>query len=240
MKGVILAGGSGKRLRPMSALLNKHLLPVGAHPMIHHAVMKLREAGIQDILLVMGSQSASLYIDYFGGGSGFGVDLTYKIQEEPAGVADALRLAEGFIRKDDKVLVLLGDNLFEDSLLQDVENFDRGPGGARVFIKEVEDPRMYGVPVFNEGGGILRIEEKPLNPPTPYCVAGIYLYGGDVFDRIRMLTPSERGEYEITDLNNLYAAEGKLTSRILEGWWTDAGTFPSLFEANRRFGGFDD
>lgn len=231
-----MAGGSGKRLRPMTSLLNKHLLPVGRHPMIHHAVIKLRESGITDILLVIGKQSASLYTDYFGGGRGFGVDLTYRIQEEAAGVADALRLAEGFVRGNDKMAVLLGDNLFEDGLLEDAVGFERQGEGAKVFLKQVEDPRRYGVPVFDAGGAIARIEEKPEVPPTRYCVTGIYMYGADVFDRIRRLKPSGRGELEITDVNNLYAAEGKLACRELKGWWTDAGTFSSLFEANRRLG----
>jgi glucose-1-phosphate thymidylyltransferase len=206
--------------------------------MIHYSIVKLRESGVTDILLVISAQSASLYADYLGGGRGLGVKLTYRIQEEAAGVADALSLAEGFVRTGEKMIVLLGDNLFEDSLLPDVAGFMGDQEGAKVFVKEIEDPRMYGVPVFNGEGGIVRIEEKPEHPPTSYCVTGIYMYGSEVFDRIRKLKPSPRGEYEITDVNNMYAAEGKLSCRLLEGWWTDAGTFSSLYEANKKFGGF--
>ncbi|MFD0694210.1 sugar phosphate nucleotidyltransferase [Paenibacillus sp. GCM10027628] len=233
MKGVILAGGMGTRMRPLTKMINKHLLPVGKYPMIYYGIEKLRAAGITDILLVTNKQSASLYTDFLGSGKDWGVKLAYTIQEDAGGIAAALALAEGFVHPGDKLLVLLGDNLFEESLSDYVKQFELQPEVAKVFLKQVEDPRQYGVPVMDEGQ-ITRIEEKPEHPLSSYCVTGIYMYDSSVFDMIRLIKPSERGELEITDVNNLYAAKGILTYHILTGWWIDAGTFPSWFEASDK------
>lgn len=232
MKGVILAGGSGTRLRPMTKIINKHLLPVGPFPMIHYAVSKMAAAGIKDIMLVTGKQSAGLFMEYIGSGSGWGVRLTYKIQEEAGGIAQALALADGFIQPQDKFVVLLGDNLFEDGLESAVRIFaEAEQGSAMVFLKKVADPRRYGVPEMR-GDRIAAIEEKPAYPKSDYCVTGIYMYDSGVFDKIQEIQASERGELEITDVNNRYAAQGMLAYRLLEGWWTDAGTHRSLLEAS--------
>lgn len=233
MKGVILAGGTGTRLRPLTQMINKHLLPVGKYPMIYYAIEKLREAGIGDILLVTGKQSAALYIDFLGSGKKWGVKITYKIQEEAGGIAEALELAESIVHPGEKLIVLLGDNLFESSLTAYVKEFDLQPDGAKVFLKAVDDPRRYGVPVM-DGALIKRIDEKPENPQSSYCVTGIYMYDSSVFGLIKAIEPSARGEMEITDVNNLYAEKGKLTYHILDGWWIDAGTFPSWYEATEK------
>ncbi len=232
MKAVLLAGGTGTRLQPLTNLMNKHLLPVGDRPMIDHAIAKLKEAGITDIMLVTGRSSAGLFTSYLGSGKDAEVSLTYRIQEEAGGIAQALSLAEPYIGQDDKFIVLLGDNLYEEPLRPHIEAFRRQPSGALVLLKRVEDPARYGVPIFDPTGRrIDRIEEKPLQPASDLCVTGIYMYGSDVFDRIKRVRPSSRGELEITDVNNAYAADGQLAHRILTGWWTDAGTFDSLHEA---------
>ncbi|WP_248927702.1 sugar phosphate nucleotidyltransferase [Paenibacillus hamazuiensis] len=233
MKGVILAGGLGTRLQPMTRFLNKHLLPVGPNPMIHYALSKLAESGIDDILLVCGKKSAGLFIDYIGSGREWDVRVSFTVQEEAGGIAHALALAEGFVQPDEKFIVLLGDNLFEDSLADEFARFRQRPEKAHVFLKEVDDPRRFGVPVL-DGTRIVRIEEKPEQPQSSYCVTGIYMYDADVFDVIRSIRPSARGELEITDVNNAYAASGMLSYSILRGWWLDAGTHHSLWEASRR------
>ncbi|MEF3307234.1 sugar phosphate nucleotidyltransferase [Paenibacillus sp. GYB003] len=233
MKGVILAGGTGTRLAPLTKLVNKHLLPAGKYPMIHYAVAKLADAGIEDILLVIGKQSAGLFIDYLGGGKPWGVRLTYRIQEEAGGIAQGLALAEGFVAPGEKMVVLLGDNLFEDDLKPLVEKFGAQEQGAMVVLKEVDDLNRYGVPVFLRDS-IIFIEEKPSTPKSGYCVTGIYMYDSGVFDTIRKIRPSPRGEMEITDVNNVYAMEGRLRYGVLNGWWTDAGTFDSLREAGEK------
>ncbi|MGN7457416.1 sugar phosphate nucleotidyltransferase [Paenibacillus pasadenensis] len=232
MKAILLAGGTGTRLRPLTGLMNKHMLPVYQYPMIHYAIHTLAEAGADEILLVTGRQSAGLFIDYLGSGEAFGARLTYLIQEQAGGIAQALDLAKPFIAPQEKFLMLLGDNLVEDSLKPYVEAY-RGqePGTAMVLLKEVPDPHRYGVPVFDSEGGIAAIEEKPANPATSYSVTGIYLYDGSVFDIVAVTQPSGRGELEITDVNNAYARQGKLRYEVLPGWWTDAGTFDSLHEA---------
>ncbi|RAP76947.1 sugar phosphate nucleotidyltransferase [Paenibacillus montanisoli] len=238
MKGIILAGGTGSRLRPMTSILNKHLLPVGNYPMIHYALNKMAEAGIDDILLVIGKSSAGLYVDYIGSGAPWGIQVSYKVQEEAGGIAQALGLAESFVRPGEKLLVLLGDNLFEDSLKTAVKDFETNESGAWVFLKQVADPRRYGVPEL-ENGRISRILEKPEQPPSEYAVTGMYLYESDVFDIIRSVRPSTRGELEITDVNNVYASEGRLGYSHLSGWWTDAGTQQSLLEAGLRLTGYE-
>jgi len=232
VKAVLLAGGTGSRLRPLTDLINKHLLPVGDRPMIDHAIAKLKEAGIADIMLVTGRASAGLFASYLGSGKDEDVSITYRIQEEAGGIAQALSLAETFVGHDDKFIVLLGDNLYEEPLHPHIEAFRRQPSGALVLLKQVEDPARYGVPIFDSTGTrIVRIEEKPANPACNLCVTGVYMYGSDVFDQIKRIRPSPRGELEITDVNNAYAAAGELAHRMLTGWWTDAGTFDSLYEA---------
>lgn len=240
MKGIILAGGTGTRLYPLTRLMNKHLLPVGSSPMICYGIEKLREAGITDILLVISKQSAGLYTDFLGSGSEIGVKLTYKIQEEAGGIAEALDLANGFIIPGDRFVVLLGDNLFLDSLQPFTEKFLKQPEGtARVLLKQVDDPERYGVPVFSPDNPerIVRIEEKPKHPQSNYCVTGIYMYDYQVFEYIADTEPSARGELEITDVNNRYAQDLKLEHNVLHNWWTDAGTFESLKEATDRMNG---
>lgn len=231
MKGVILAGGKGTRLSPITKVVNKHLLPVGKHPMIEYSIIKLKEAGVRDILLVTGSQSAGLFFDYLRGGDEWGVRITYRLQDEAGGIAQALGLAEDFILPGEKFIVLLGDNLFEESLRPHAEAFTLQEKGARVLIKEVADPSRYGVPII-QSGRILHIEEKPKTPPSSYSVTGIYMYDSAVFQVIASIEPSGRGEFEITDVNNVYAAENLLTYGELSGWWIDAGTFESLHRAS--------
>ena len=203
--------------------------------MILYAIEKLREAGITDMLLVIGKQSAGLYMDFLGSGAQWDVNLTYKIQEKAGGIAEALALAEHFIPDGEKFVVLLGDNLFQDSLTPHIDIFQKQPLGARVLLKKVADARRYGVPTIVEGK-ITAIVEKPERPPSDYCVTGIYFYDTEVFTMIQSVAPSARGEMEISDVNNRYAAEGRLTFGIIAGWWTDAGTFASLRDAGNQLG----
>lgn len=237
MKGVILAGGTGTRLHPLTRLMNKHLLPVGKYPMVCYGIDRLRRGGITDILLVISKQSAGLYTDFLGSGAAFGVSLTYKIQEAAGGIAEALELAEGFIPTGERFVVLLGDNLFLDDLTPYIQSYLAQPKGtAKVLLKPVDDARRYGVPVFDsqDSTWIAYIEEKPSHPKTGYCVTGIYMYDEAVFGIIKKVSPSNRGELEITDVNNIYAAERKLSYDVLKEWWSDAGTFESLYEAGEK------
>lgn len=234
MKGVILAGGTGTRLYPLTRLINKHLLPVASYPMVCYGIERLRQAGITDILIVIGKQSAGLYADFLGSGENFGVNLTYRVQESAGGIAEALALAGGFIPSGAKFVVLLGDNLFLDDLTPYVEKFkQQPPGSARVMLKPVKDPRRYGVPVFDpdDPDHIAYIEEKPQKPKSRYSVTGIYMYDDAVFEIIRGTSRSPRGEMEITAVNNRYAKDGKLEFDELQLWWGDAGTLESLEEA---------
>lgn len=234
MKGVILAGGTGTRLYPLTRLINKHLLPVGRYPMVCYGIERLRQAGINDILMVIGKQSAGLYADFFGSGENFGVKLNFRIQESAGGIAEALELAEGFIAAGEKFVVLLGDNLFLDDLTPYVQQYEQQQhGSARILLKPVDDPRRYGVPVFdqNQPELITYIEEKPKHPKSKYSVTGIYMYDDTVFNIIKGISRSARGELEITDVNNRYAEQGKLEYDILKLWWGDAGTPESLREA---------
>ncbi|SDW81976.1 sugar phosphate nucleotidyltransferase [Paenibacillus sp. CF384] len=239
MKAVILAGGTGTRLMPLTKLLNKHLLPVGRLPMICYSINSLQEAGITDILLITSRVSAGMFTSFLGSGVEYGVSLTYRIQEEAGGIAQALELARSFVGEDAKFIVLLGDNLFEESLAPHLEAFMQQADGAMVLLKQVPDPERYGVPVFDEEGQIVHIDEKPKKPLTDSCVTGIYLFDREVFHFIAAQTPSLRGELEITDVNNVYASMGKLAHRYITGWWTDAGTFQSLLEASIKFSGDD-
>ena len=227
MKGVVLAGGLGSRLHPLTKITNKHLLPVYNEPMVYYPIRKLVEAGIRDILLVTGGQNAGDFLRLLGNGEAFGLrQFNYAYQVGEGGIADALRLAEPFA-DGSPLCVILGDNIIEGSIAHIAEEFRRRGRGAHIVLKEVPDPQRFGVPALNDGR-IVRIEEKPQSPASQYAVIGIYFYDNTVFDRIAKLVPSGRGELEITDLNNSYLEEGLLSHSILDGWWTDAGTFESL------------
>nr|WP_156279739.1 sugar phosphate nucleotidyltransferase [Paenibacillus sp. NEAU-GSW1] len=226
-----MAGGTGTRLLPLTSFMNKHMLPVGKHPMIYYGINSLRKAGIHDILLVTSKNALGMFAQYLGSGAAHGVFITYRIQEEAGGIAEALQLARSFITDGEKFIVLLGDNLFEEDIKPFTESYERQAEGAMVLLKQVSDPHRYGIPVFHASGTIERIEEKPANPQSDLCVTGIYMYDSHVFEFIDQIEPSSRGELEITDLNNVYAAAGLLSFRKLTGWWTDAGTFESLQEA---------
>ncbi len=231
MKGVVLAGGLGTRLYPLTKVTNKHLLPVYNKPMIYYPILTLVEAGIKDILIVTGGNSAGDFLRLLGNGKEFGLShLSFVYQEGEGGIAAALSLAEYFC-ENDKIVVILGDNIVEKSIKKEVEIFEKQEKGARILLKEVENPERFGVAEIKDGK-IVRIIEKPKNPPSNFVVTGIYMYDNQVFDIIRTLKPSERGELEITDVNNRYLEMGQLTYGILDGWWTDAGTFDSLLRAN--------
>lgn len=230
MKGVVLAGGTGSRLFPLTKVTNKHLLPVGMAPMIWHPLWKLREAGIEEILIVTGTEHMGDVVGLMGSGKDFGCRFTYKVQDEAGGIAQALGLAENFAGGS-PVCVILGDNIFQDSLKPEVEAFAKQGQGARILLKPVEDPQRYGVAEVKDGR-VLGIEEKPKAPKSNLSVTGIYFYDAQVFDIIRTVKPSGRGEMEITDVNNAYIAKGQLSFGTFQGWWTDAGTFPSLAHAN--------
>jgi glucose-1-phosphate thymidylyltransferase len=231
MKGIILAGGKGTRLYPITKIIDKNLLPVGRKPMILYNVLKLKQAEINDILVVTGKQSAGLYTELLGSGSEWNVNITLRIQEEAGGIAQALALAEDFIQPNEKFVVILGDNLFEDSLQDPIKQFMLQEKGAMVLLKEAaQDLQSYGVPIM-KNNEIIFIEEKPNIPKSPYCVTGIYMYHADVFEVSKHWELSAHGEYEITDVNNAYAAEGTLTFGILEGWWTVAETYEALQKA---------
>ncbi len=231
MKGVVLAGGTGSRLFPLTRVTNKHLLPIYDKPMIYYPLQILVDAGIEDILIVTGGSSAGDFLRLLRNGKDFGLhQLNFAYQEGEAGIADALRLAEPFAREQ-KICVILGDNIIEGDIREAAQQFEQQEQGARILLKEVPDPERFGVPVF-ENGKIIRIEEKPKVPASAYAVTGIYFYDWTVFDRIRSLKPSGRKEYEITDVNNSYLRDGQLEHNILKGWWTDAGTFESLWRAS--------
>lgn len=231
MKGVILAGGLGTRMLPCTKITNKHLLPVYDRPMVHYPLRCLVNAGIDEVLLVTGGHFAGHFLQLLGNGREFGLkDLHYTYQEGEGGIADALRLAEDFA-DGGKLAVVLGDNILERSIRSAVEAYEAQAEGARILLKQVPDPQRFGVPVF-EDGRIVRIEEKPRHPRSDYAVTGIYFYDHQVFDMIHQLKPSDRGELEISDVNNMYIARGQLQWSELEGWWTDAGTWPSLLRAS--------
>jgi glucose-1-phosphate thymidylyltransferase len=230
MKGIILAGGTGSRLFPLTKVTNKHLLPVGREPMIFHPVHKLIEAGIDEILIVTGVEHMGDVVNLLGSGKDFGCRFTYKVQDEAGGIAQALGLAENFAGRS-PLCVILGDNIFEDSIAPFVKAFARQERGARLLLKQVHDPQRYGVAEI-DGSRVVRIVEKPKKPRTDLAVVGIYFYDTQVFDIIRTLKPSARGELEITDVNNHYLTAGTMQYDRLSGWWTDAGTFESLAVAN--------
>lgn len=231
MKGVILAGGLGTRLYPLTKITNKHLLPVYNKPMIFYPLEALVKAGITDIMIVTGGNYAGDFLRLLGNGKEFGLKhLNYAYQEGEGGIAHALSLAEYFA-DGEKICVILGDNIIEKNIVNAVRNFERQEKGAKILLKEVPDPERFGVAEF-EDGKLVRIVEKPKKPKSNLAVIGIYMYDSKVFDIIRTLKPSERGELEITDVNNAYIREGLMTYEMLDGWWTDAGTFESLLRAN--------
>jgi len=231
MKGIILAGGTGSRLYPLTKVTNKHLLPVGRQPMIFHPISKLTDAGLDEILIVTGVEHLGDVVNLLGSGKDFGCRFTYKVQDEAGGIAQALALAENFA-SNEPVCVILGDNIFEAPITGLVSAFERQRKGARLALKKVSDARRYGVAEV-KNGEIVRIDEKPSRPRSDLAVTGIYLYDVNVYDVIRTLKPSARGELEITDVNNAYLARGELRYDLLKGWWTDAGTFESLLMANQ-------
>jgi glucose-1-phosphate thymidylyltransferase len=230
MKGVILAGGLGTRLYPLTKVTNKHLLPVYDKPMIYYPIQTLVNADIRDILLVTGGSNSGDFLRLLGNGKEFGLQhLNYTYQEGEGGIAAALSLAEYFA-EGGPICVALGDNIIEKNIIAAARAYEKQNGGAKILLKEVKDPQRFGVPVF-ERNRIVRVEEKPKEPKSPFAVTGIYFYDRQVFDFIRTLKPSARGELEITDVNNAYIERGRMTWDVLDGWWTDAGTFESLMSA---------
>ncbi len=230
MKGVVLAGGTGSRLYPLTKITNKHLLPIFDKPMIYYPIQTLVEAGITDLLIVTGGRNSGDFLRLLANGKQFGLKhINYTYQEGEGGIAEALALAEHFV-DGDKVCVVLGDNIIEGSIRSAVEDFRRQEKGARILLKKVDDAERFGVAEM-DGDRIVGIEEKPKQPKSNFAVTGIYMYDGSVFDKTRTLKPSARGELEITDVNNAYIREGTMAFNYLEGWWTDAGTFDSLLRA---------
>ena len=231
MKGIVLAGGLGTRLAPLTNITNKHLLPVYNQPMIFFPIQTLVEAGIKDILIVTGGNSAGDFLKLLRNGAEFGLSrIHYAYQEGEGGIAAALSLAKDFADKE-PVCVVLGDNIIERSIAKFIKKFRHQGSGAKILLSEVSDPQRFGVPVI-EDDRVVRIEEKPANPKSVYAVIGVYMYDNRVFDIIKTLKPSGRGELEITDVNNAYIEAGDLTWDVIEGWWTDAGTFESLLNAS--------
>jgi glucose-1-phosphate thymidylyltransferase len=232
MKGVVLAGGLGTRLLPLTKVTNKHLLPVYDKPMIFYPIRALVNAGVTEIMLVTGGNNAGDFLKLLGNGKEFGLKhLNYSYQEGEGGIADALRLAEHFV-EGEPICVILGDNIIEGNIACAADAFGKQRQGAKILLKEVKSPQRFGVPIL-EGNRVVKIEEKPQNPRSSYAVTGMYFYDARVFDIIKTLKPSGRGELEITDVNNAYIADGTLTWDLLEGWWTDAGTMESLHLANQ-------
>jgi glucose-1-phosphate thymidylyltransferase len=234
LRGIILAGGKGTRLGELTKVTNKHLLPVGPYPMVYHPLKKLVGGGIHDILLVSGTEHMGDFVELLGSGREHKCSLTYRVQDEAGGIAQALSLAEQFCR-DSRSVVILGDNIFQDPMKDFLATADQKRDSAWVMLKRVHDPQRYGVAEL-QGDRVVSIEEKPKKPKSDYAVAGIYLYPPDVFGVIKTLRPSARGELEITDVNRHYLEQGRLNYRILDGYWTDAGTLESLATANALVG----
>ena len=231
MKGIVLAGGLGTRLHPLTKITNKHLLPVYNRPMIYYPIQTLVDAGISKILVVTGGKNAGHFLELLGNGKEFGLkDLHYAYQEGEGGIAAALSLAENFV-EGDSICVILGDNIYEKSVRRSAEEFTRQGRGARIHLKKVDNPQRFGVPVI-DGSRIVKIEEKPKAPKSDFAVTGLYMYDHTVFDIIKTLKPSGRGELEITDVNNAYIERGEMTYSTVDGWWSDAGTFDSLLRTN--------
>lgn len=238
MKGVLLAGGTGSRLYPLTRVTNKHLLPVYNKPMIYYPLKTLRNACIKNILIVSGKGHAGDFLELLGDGKELGVNLSYAVQEEPGGIAQALGLAEDFA-DNEKIVVMLGDNIVQDDITQAVNDFKKQKNGAKIFLKEVNNPQSFGVAEV-QGDKIISIIEKPKQPKSNLAVVGIYMYDADVFNMIKNLKPSVRGELEVTDLNNYYVKEGVMTFEILKGWWGDGGeSFNSLLKASNLAAGWN-
>jgi len=231
MKGIILAGGMGTRLKPITNVTNKHLLPVFDKPMVEYPLLTLKNAGITEIIIVTGPENAGDFLKLLGSGKEFGVNLTYRLQDEAGGIAQALGMAEEFIGKN-KCMAILGDNVLDENLKEEVNKFECG-GVAKIFLKEVPDPQRFGVAALQDGR-IVNIEEKPKEPKSKLAVIGVYMYGSDVFNVIKTLKPSLRGELEITDVNNFFVNRGVMEHAVINGFWSDAGTFPSLFRASKH------
>jgi len=231
LKGVVLAGGLGTRLRPLTSVTNKHLLPVYNQPMIFYPIQTLVNAGISDIMVVTGGSSAGDFLRLLGNGKAFGLKhLNYAYQEGEGGIAEALSLVEHFAAGE-PVCVVLGDNIIEGNICSAVDAYRNQGQGAKIMLKKVPDPQRFGVPKL-DGHRVVYVEEKPAVPQSDYAVIGVYMYDGDVYDIIRSLKPSDRGELEITDVNNAYIEREEMTWEELQGWWTDAGTFESLLRAS--------
>ncbi len=231
MKGVVLAGGTGSRLLPLTKVTNKHLLPIYDRPMVYYPIQTLADAGVKDILIVTGGRNAGDFLRLLGNGKEFGVRLNYTYQEGEGGIADALSLAEDFADRG-PIAVVLGDNIVESSIKRAADKFREQATGAQILLKAVNDAQRFGVAEMQDGK-VISIEEKPQEPKSHFAVVGIYMYDGTVFDKVRTLVPSGRGELEITDVNNAYIREGTMTAAELDGWWTDAGTFESLLRASQ-------
>jgi glucose-1-phosphate thymidylyltransferase len=232
MKGIVLAGGLGTRLHPLTRITNKHLLPVYDKPMVFYPIQALVNAGIRDIMVVTGGNNAGDFLRLLANGADFGLyHLNYGYQEGEGGIAAALKVAEPFAAGH-RICVVLGDNIIEKSIRNAVNAYKAQKSGGKILLKEVPDPQRFGVPVFDDNNRILKVEEKPKEPKSPYAVTGIYMYDSDVFEIIKTLKPSGRGELEITDVNNAYLKRGDLTYDVLDGWWADAGTFDSLLKVS--------
>lgn len=230
MKGIILAGGTGSRMLPLTKVTNKHLLPVGKYPMIYYPIAKMKQAGIKEIMIITGREHMGAVVNLLGSGQDFGMELTYRIQDRPGGIAEALGLCKNFVGED-RCVVILADNIFHDSISDFVQKFETQDKGARIIVQKVSDPKRFGVAEF-DGDRIIGIEEKPNMPKSDFCVTGIYMYDNSVFEAINTLKPSGRGELEITDVNNWYIRNSVLHYDVFENWWTDAGTFESLSTAS--------
>jgi len=236
MKGIILAGGTGSRLAPLTAVTNKHLLPIYNKPMIYYPIQTLAKAGIKDIMIVSGKGHAGQFLELLKSGKEFGANFSYAVQEEAGGIAQALGLCEDFA-DDKKIVVMLGDNILEDDISQAAESFESQKRGAKIFLKEVNNPQSFGIAEL-AGDKIKSIEEKPKNPKSNLAVIGVYMYDNSVWQAIKTLKPSGRGELEITDVNNFYVAKNEMTFEILSGWWGDGGeSFDSLLEAGNLVAG---
>ncbi len=235
MKGIVLAGGTGSRLLPLTKVTNKHLLPVGKEPMIFHPIKKLLEAKVRDILIVTGTEHMGDVVGLLGSGKDFDCEFTYRVQDRAGGIAEALGLSRDFVHGG-RMVVVLGDNIFQDSIAPHVDRFAKQDRGARILLKEVPDPKRYGVAEI-AGDRVVGIEEKPAKPKSMMAVTGVYMYEESVFDIVDSLKPSRRNELEITDVNNAYIARGELSFDVLDGWWTDAGTHESLKRASALVAG---
>jgi len=230
MRGIIIAGGKGTRLRPVTNVINKNILPVYNKPMIYYSIEKLVNAGIKDVLIVTGTEHAGQFVNLLGSGAEFGIRLHYEVQREALGPANAINVAKDFAQKE-KVVVIFSDNIIEDDIKKACNSFKRQKSGAKIFLKEVKNPKRFGVAKIKDKK-VISIEEKPKKPKSNLAVIGLYMYDSKLFDIIKTLKPSKRGEYEVTDLNNIYIKKKEMTYEIIDGYWNDAGTFSALLDAS--------